>query len=102
MSIIFRENIGKVMNEKRISQVYLESTSGISRQTISKLVQTFHYSNYDIRLSTALSIALALDVDFSSLFFRLNNTEIKQLNSFVIKDYLEIFRKRKNTKISIF
>lgn len=92
MSIVFRENIVKVMSDKSISQVYLESTSGISRQTISKLVQTLQYNHYDIRLSTALSITQALDVDFPSLFFRLNSMEIKQLSSFVIKDYLCIFR----------
>ncbi|MBG9770924.1 helix-turn-helix domain-containing protein [Bacillus vallismortis] len=89
MKIFFGENVGKIMTKRGLTQRKLKELSRVSRQTINKTLQLTSQKDLDISLTTALSIAKALNVDFPSLFTRINTLE--DMNKYRDDNYLIIF-----------
>ncbi|WP_367387114.1 helix-turn-helix transcriptional regulator [Bacillus vallismortis] len=89
MQIFFGENVGKIMTKRGLTQKKLKELSKVSRQTINKTLQLTSQKDLDISLTTALSIAKALNVDFPSLFSRI--TTLEDMNKYRDDNYLIIY-----------
>lgn len=93
MNTIFYENIESLIRLKNITQEELAINSGLSRQTINKVIGVSQKNSGDIKLNTAIEIAKALDVDFPTLFSRINTKELNNLkeSTYQSDSYLDIF-----------
>ncbi|KAA1039068.1 helix-turn-helix transcriptional regulator [Macrococcus equipercicus] len=93
MEFLFCENVGKILVIKKITQNQLAKESNLSRQTISKISSCSQNIQPSFKLSTCISVAWALDVNFSSMFSRFDVDEsFLRENKFIDDNYLEIFK----------
>ena len=84
---IFQENLKRYIGMSNISILRLASSTSISRQSIYNILNGKH----DVRLSTALAIARALNIDFIELNSSDNANFSKEFDGSVVdKDYLSI------------
>ena len=68
MNKIISENINLILKNKNLSQQELANRSGISRQSINLILSFNKTSNP--KVSSLITIAHALDIDFPQLFSR--------------------------------
>lgn len=99
MVSVLGENIGRIMNLKNITQEELKKKSGISRPTISKVLEMDVIESRSVKISTIIELAKALNVDFPSLFSRRTNEQLINGDKYLEDDYVSVFVqnvKRKN------
>lgn len=90
---VFFENVIRLVNLKSLTQQDLAEAAQISRPTISKVLSYSNNHPKDIKFLTALAIAKGLNVEFPSLFTRLNTYELSELQkkSYQNERFMDIF-----------
>lgn len=72
----FAIKLSKLLNERKISKYRLEKLTGLTHSTIRNI---FNELNSDVRFSTIVKIAQALEIELSKLFddkiFELSNLD---------------------------
>ena len=91
MYTVFGENLGRIIALKDLTQEEVEGMSGISRQMINKALQTSINNNCNIKITTAIELAKALNTDFPKLFSRLTNEDVKSIGEYIEDDYVDVF-----------
>ena len=91
MYTVFGENLGRIIALKDLTQEEVEGMSGISRQTINKAIQISINNNHNIKITTAIALSKALNIDFPKLFSRLTNEDVKSIGEYIEDDYVDIF-----------
>lgn len=94
------ENIDKVRTYQNKSHRELAKISGLSRQTISKVGTWGREKDYSLKLSNAILLSRALNVNFICLFSRSAGDHLDSLGSYVDENYLLIFRKNVDKRLN--
>lgn len=86
---IVSENIGKLMQDRNLTQQELSSRANVSRNTINKISSTKRENNP--KLSTLIKVSKVLDIDFPQLFSRTINMKSTFDKEMDLESYLNIF-----------
>lgn len=89
---VFLRNVDRVRVYKEMSLSELSQASGLSRQTISKVVRFSSENDYSLKIGNAIALAKALNVNFTCLFSRIEDSDMDSLDPYVDENYLVIFR----------
>ena len=89
MECYIKENIERLLYSSKLSQSELSKKTGLSRQTINKLLSP--NTNYSPKLSTLVVIANALSINFPELLIRTDKISAsKEFLSNSVEEYQNI------------
>lgn len=89
MNNIVRENLGRIINDKKITQKELSQKLNLSRTTINKHLS--HSQDSNPTIDNLFKYAEALDIDFPQVFSAEPNVELLFDQNMTLEKYMNIY-----------